>query len=96
MWQGQLQGTVEALRNEIRTTNRNLDLFSSLWLKWTESYFTYTKNLNGLSDEQKKVLITTGKERTQNMLSQFKKEMQSQKPRLIEILLADYLMDSEE
>lgn len=94
-WQGQLQGTINALHNDIRKAIKNIDLFSSLWLTWTEFYFAYTKSFGTMSDEQKKLHLQEGKERSKYMVSTFKKTM-SQKPGMVETLLADFLIQEKQ
>lgn len=93
-WQGQVQGTVEALRSETRKVEKAVDLLSKLLMHWFEYYFTYTKSLGDMPKSQKILLAEEGRARTKSMIEAFKKNMKN-KPGLLEIMLADYFVQEE-
>lgn len=91
-WQGQMQASMEVLRSLIERLNRDVNLFSDLWLFWTERYFAYTKPFGDMDEQQKKLLIRQGKNSTQMMLELFKVRMKEKKPGLVEKIVSDCIV----
>ncbi|MFI3257023.1 MAG: hypothetical protein R3Y36_01855 [Spirochaetales bacterium] len=94
-WQAQVQGAVESLRADVKRIDKSLDLFSLLFIHFTEYYFTYTKSLSDLSNQEKVIRLEDGRKRSKTMINSFKKTMKN-KPRLIEMLLADFYIEQKE
>ncbi|MBO5690319.1 MAG: hypothetical protein J6R96_00475 [Spirochaetaceae bacterium] len=92
-WQGQMEGNMARIFKEIQGIKKEIQLFSELWLHWTEFYFTYTRSLGEMTDAQRQLLVQEGKRRSQLMLESFKKVMRERKPSLVESMLADYLVE---
>ena len=92
-WQGQMEGNMTRIFKEIQGIKKERQLFSELWLHWTEFYFTYTRSLGEMTDAQRQLLVQEGKRRSQLMLESFKKVMRERKPGLVESMLADYLVE---
>ncbi len=92
-WQGQMEGNMARIFKEIQGIKKEIQLFSELWLHWTEFYFTYTRSLGEMTDGQRQLLVQEGKRRSQLMLESFKKVMRERKPSLVESMLADYLVE---
>lgn len=92
-WQGQMEGNMARIFKEIQGIKKEIQLFSELWLHWTEFYFTYTRSLGEMTDAQRQLLVQEGKRRSQLMLESFKKVMRERKPGLVESMLADYLVE---
>ena len=92
-WQGQMEGNMTRIFKEIQGIKKEIQLFSELWLHWTEFYFTYTRSLGEMTDAQRQLLVQEGKRRSQLMLESFKKVMRERKPGLVESMLADYLVE---
>lgn len=91
-WQGQMEGRFQSLMNEVQVLKKEVRLFSSLWIHWTEFYFTYTKSMAELNDAQRQQLVQEGKRRSQLMIESFKKQIKDKKPGLVESLIAEYLV----
>ena len=92
-WQGQIEGNMTRIFKEIQGIKKEIQLFSELWLHWTEFYFTYTRSLGEMTDAQRQLLVQEGKRRSQLMLESFKKVMREKKPGLVESMMADYLVE---
>lgn len=92
IWQGQVQASMEMLRSQIDRLNRDVNLFSDFWLLWTEYYFAYTKPFGDMDEQQKKLLIRQGKNRTDMMVEAFKIRMKEKKPGLVEKIVSDYIV----
>lgn len=92
-WQGQMEGNMARIFKEIQGIKKEIQLFSELWIHWTEFYFTYTRSLGEMTDAQRQLLVQEGKRRSQLMLESFKKVMRERKPSLVESMLADYLVE---
>lgn len=92
-WQGQLEANMQRLQKDIGAVRREIKLFSELWMHWTEFYFTYTRSLGDMGEEQKQLLVGEGRRRSQLMVESFRKSLQARKPGLMESILADYLME---
>ena len=92
-WQGQMEGNMTRIFKEIQGIKKEIQLFSELWLHWTEFYFTYTRSLGEMTDAQRQLLVQEGKRRSQLMLESFKKVMREKKPGLVESMMADYLVE---
>lgn len=92
-WQGQMEGNFSRLFKDVQSLKREIQMFSELWLHWTEFYFTYTRSLGDMSEAQRQLLVQEGKRRTQLMVESFKKGMNERKPGLVESMLADYLVE---
>ena len=91
--QGQIAGNMARIFKEIQGIKKEIQVFSELWLHWTEFYFTYTRSLGEMTDAQRQLLVQEGKRRSQLMLESFKKVMRERKPGLVESMLADYLVE---
>lgn len=95
-WQGQIEGNFSRIFKDIQSLKREIQMFSELWIHWTEFYFTYTRSFGGdMTDAQKQLLVQEGKRRSQLMLESFKKGLRDRKPGLVESMLADYLVEEE-
>ena len=92
-WQGQIEGNFSRLFKDVQSLKREIQMFSELWLHWTEFYFTYTRSLGDMSEAQRQLLVQEGKRRAQLMVESFKKGMNERKPGLVESILADYLVE---
>lgn len=92
IWQGQVQASLEMLRSQMDRLNRDVNLFSNFWLLWTEYYFAYTKPFGDMDEQQKKVLIRQGKNRTDMMVEAFKIRMKEKEPGLVEKIVSDYIV----
>lgn len=92
-WQGQLEGNFSKMFRELQTLKREIQVFTELWLHWTEFYFTYTRSLGDMTDAQRQLLVQEGKRRAQLMTESFKKALREKKPGLVESILADYLVE---
>lgn len=92
-WQGQIEGNFSRLFKDVQSLKREIQIFSELWLHWTEFYFTYTRSLGDMSEAQRQLLVQEGKRRAQLMLESFKKGLNERKPGLVESMLADYLVE---
>lgn len=92
-WQGQIEGNMARIFKEIQGIKKEIQVFSELWLHWTEFYFTYTRSLGEMTDAQRQLLVQEGKRRSQLMLESFKKVMREKKPGLVESMMADYLVE---
>lgn len=92
-WQGQIEGNFSRLFKDVQSLKREIQIFSELWLHWTEFYFTYTRSLGDMSEAQRQLLVQEGKRRAQLMVESFKKGMNERKPGLVESMLADYLVE---
>ena len=92
-WQGQMEGNMARIFKEIQGIKKEIQVFSELWLHWTEFYFTYTRSLGEMTDAQRQLLVQEGKRRSQLMLESFKKVMREKKPGLVESMMADYLVE---
>lgn len=95
VWQGQMQAVMEMLRNKIDRLNRDVKLFSDLWLYWVEFYFAYTKAFGDMDEKQKKLLIQEGRKRTELMVESFKGHIKEKAPGLVEKIVADYIVQDE-
>jgi|GEM_PF-6839460 len=84
-------GAIESLRSDIKSIDKKLDLFSSLWIYWLRFYFCYVPQFKPQSQEAEDTFFAKGEKMKEDMLSNFKKSFKNS-PRLIEILLADYLV----
>ena len=91
-WQGQMQASMEVLRRQIERLNQIINLFIDFWLFWTEYYFAYTKPFGDMDEQQKKLLIRQGKNRTDMMVEAFKIRMKEKKPGLVEKFVSDYIV----
>ena len=96
IWQGQVQASLEMLRSQIDRLNRDVNLFIDFWLFWTEYYFTYTKPFGDMDEQQKKLLIRQGKNRTDMMVEAFKIRMKEKKPGLVEKFVSDYIVQDKD
>ena len=92
-WQGQMEGNFSRLFKDIQSLKREIQMFSELWLHWTEFYFTYTRSLGEMGEAQRQILVQEGKRRAQLMVESFKKGLNERKPGLVESMLADYLVE---
>lgn len=92
-WQGQIEGNFSRLFKDVQSLKREIQIFSELWLHWTEFYFTYTRSLGDMSEAQRQLLVQEGKRRAQLMVESFKKGLNERKPGLVESMLADYLVE---
>lgn len=92
-WQGQIEGNFSRLFKDVQFLKREIQIFSELWLHWTEFYFTYTRSLGDMSEAQRQLLVQEGKRRAQLMVESFKKGLNERKPGLVESMLADYLVE---
>lgn len=92
-WQGQIEGNFSRLFKDVHSLKREIQMFSELWLHWTEFYFTYTRSLGDMSEAQRQLLVQEGKRRAQLMVESFKKGLNERKPGLVESMLADYLVE---
>lgn len=92
-WQGQIEGNFSRLFKDVQSLKREIQMFSELWLHWTEFYFTYTRSLGDMSEAQRQLLVQEGKRRAQLMVESFKKGLNERKPGLVESMLADYLVE---
>ena len=92
-WQGQIEGNFSRLFKDVQSLKREIQVFSELWLHWTEFYFTYTRSLGDMSEAQRQLLVQEGKRRAQLMVESFKKGLNERKPGLVESMLADYLVE---
>ena len=93
IWESQVQGSIEYMRGQIEKLQRDLNLFSDLWLYWTEFYFTYTKSFGNMPNDEKKLLIAEGKLRSKKMVGSFKEGLKAKKPGLFEKIIAEYLIE---
>jgi hypothetical protein len=89
--QPQIFGAIEALRGDIKFIDKKVELFSNLWVYWLQFYFAFTPSYSG-NPEEAKAFIESSKRRRTAMLDSFRKDMKTQ-PKLIEMLLADYLAE---
>ena len=96
IWQGQVQASLEMLRSKIDRLNRDVNLFSDFWLLWTEYYFAYTKPFGDMDEQQKKVLIHQGKNRTDMMVEAFKIRVKEKKPGFVEKFVSDYIVQDKD
>lgn len=94
-WQGQVQCSVEVLRNEVKKIRRDVELFADFFRHWTEYYFMYTRNLSDLDREEKQMMWESGRERTSLMVEAFRQKIKKERPGLIEIMLADYITEED-
>lgn len=92
-WQGQMEGNFSRLFKDVQSLKREIQMFSELWLHWTEFYFTYTRSLGEMGEAQRQLLVQEGKRRSQLMVESFKKGLNERKPGLVESMLADYLVE---
>ena len=88
-----MEGNMTRIFKEIQGIKKEIQVFSELWLHWTEFYFTYTRSLGEMTDAQRQLLVQEGKRRSQLMLESFKKVMREKKPGLVEAMMADYLVE---
>ena len=95
-WQGQMQASMEVLRRQIERLNQIINLFIDFWLFWTEYYFTYTKPFGDMDEQQKKLLIRQGKNRTDMMVEAFKIRMKEKKPGFVEKFVSDYIVQDKD
>ena len=95
-WQGQMQASMEVLRSQIERLNQIINLFIDFWLFWTEYYFAYTKPFGDMDEQQKKLLIRQGKNRTDMMVEAFKIRMKEKKPGFVEKFVSDYIVQDKD
>ena len=95
-WQGQMQASMEVLRRQIERLNQIINLFIDFWLFWTEYYFAYTKPFGDMDEQQKKLLIRQGKNRTDMMVEAFKIRMKEKKPGFVEKFVSDYIVQDKD
>lgn len=95
-WQGQMEGNFSRIFKDMQSLKREIQMFSELWIHWTEFYFTYTKSLGDMTDGQRQFLVQEGRRRSQLMIESFKKGIRERKPGLVESMLADYLVEEEQ
>ena len=88
-----MEGNFSRLFKDVQSLKREIQMFSELWLHWTEFYFTYTRSLGEMGEAQRQILVQEGKRRSQLMLENFRKRLRERKPGLVESILADYLAE---
>ena len=88
-----MEGNFSRLFKDMQSIKREIQMFSELWIHWTEFYFTYTRSLGDMTDGQRQLLVQEGRRRSQLMIESFKKGIRERKPGLVESMLADYLVE---
>ena len=93
-WQGQVQGAIEALRRDNKKMAKTIEMYSLLFVHFTEYYFSYTPSLQNLSDKERLYRIQDGENRSKAMMNNFSKKLKGM-PTFLETLLADQLIEEE-